>query len=295
MELETRNYWICVTNPYNWQIIKAKNLWGTDDRYEKTMKSLFIRDKLVVYTTGLKKWKSVHIPNVRTLKRLSSSIVGIYSVVEGYKYDNTPIGWKNRDGKDETYPYRVKIDPILTDFKPIPLGRQKEGQPYRDELWFIADKSKSWYSLVYASMIRIQEDDYDKIWQWASESRVDLNLLRLGNKHAIRHSKASASKKSRETTVEQYSSLSKWMKDFKSMEYYSEWSNFILHSVLSSEEKTLKEIYEAIKQRNPEICVDYITYWGKPKWKHMVRSVLDGLMKEGLAKSVRRGRWVRLK
>ena len=292
MESKTKNYWICVTNPYNWTIIKNKNLWGTDDRYEKTMKKISIGDKFIIYTTGLNRWKNVHIPNLSTLKKLSSSIVGIYSVVENYKYDNTPIGWKNRDGKNEIYPHRVKITPITIDFKPIPLGRQKEGQPYRDKLWFITDKTKSWYSLVYAAMIRIQEDDYDMVHQWVNESKLDSSLSLFKNKEIIINSKAN--KPSKESIVREYSSLEEWMNEFKSKGYYTEWLNFILHNILSTNEIALTKIYEKIKKKYPKICVDYITYWDKPKWEHMVRSVLDGLMKDGLAQSVKRGYWIKL-
>ncbi len=92
-----------------------------------------------------------------------------------------------------------------------------------------------------------------------------------------------------------YSSLEDWMEDFKSKGYYAEWSKFILHEVLSSTPRDLGEIYQAIRERHSDFCVDYILYWGKPKWMHMVRSVLDGLMKEGRAQSVSRGKWVRLK
>jgi len=292
MDLETKNYWICVTNPYNWTIIRNRNLWGTDDRYEKTMRRISVGDKLIIYTTGLNRWRNVHIPNISELKKLSSSIVSLYFVMENYRHDNTPIGWKDREGKDETYPHRVKIAPILTEFTPIPLGKQKEGQPYRDELWFITDKSKSWYSLVYASMIRIQKDDYDTIYNWANESGAKPNLSHFENKQIISQSKTNVTPSD---TARKYSSLDDWLEDFKSKRYYADWSNFILHSVLSFEIRNLTDIYDAIRKRYPNICVDYITYWGKPKWMHMVRSVLDGLMKEGLAKSVGRGKWVRLK
>jgi Uncharacterized protein conserved in archaea len=287
-----KNYWICVTNPYNWDIIKAKNLWGTDNRYEKTMRRISVGDKFVIYTTGLYGWKNVHIPNISSLKRLSNSIVGIYSVVESYRYDNIPIGWKNREGKDETYPHRVKIAPILMDFKPIPLGRQKEGQPYRDELWFIADKSKSWYSLVYASMMRIQKDDYDTIYSWANESRVQPNLSPFKDKQVIGHSKINET--SKENIPRRISSLDEWTKIFKLNGYYAKWSNDI-YNMLSDKETPLSVIYAKIKERYPEICVDYITYWDSPKWKHAVRGVLHGLKLKGLVRSVRKGYWVRLK
>ena len=94
--------------------------------------------------------------------------------------------------------------------------------------------------------------------------------------------------------MKEFSSLEEWIKYFKTNDYFTEWSDFVLHDVLSPDGTELSEIYKAIKRKYPEICVDYITYWGSPKWKHMVRSVLDGLMKKGLAQSVRRGMWIRL-
>ena len=94
-----------------------------------------------------------------------------------------------------------------------------------------------------------------------------------------------------------YSSLDDLMEDFKSKGYYHEWSEFILYDVLvfSTTRDLMSEIYEAIQRRYPDICVNYILYWGKPKWIHMVRSVLDGLMKKGCAQSEGGGKWRRLK
>ena len=96
---------------------------------------------------------------------------------------------------------------------------------------------------------------------------------------------------------QKYLSLDDWKKDFKSKRYYREWSVFILYDVLvfHTTRDLKSEICEAIRRRYPDICVDYILYWGKPKWIHMVRSVLDGLMKKGCARSEGKGKWRRLK
>jgi len=94
-----------------------------------------------------------------------------------------------------------------------------------------------------------------------------------------------------------YSSLVDWKKDFKSKGYYSEWSEFILHDVLafSTTRDLMSDIYEAIRRRYPDTCVDYILYWDRPKWMHMVRNVLASLNRKKCAKSEGGGRWRRLK
>lgn len=94
-----------------------------------------------------------------------------------------------------------------------------------------------------------------------------------------------------------YSSLDDWKEDFKSKGYYHEWSEFILCDVLvfSTTRDLMSEIYEAIQKRYPDICVDHILYWGKPKWMHMVRNVLVSLERKKCAKSEGRGRWRKLK
>ncbi len=94
-----------------------------------------------------------------------------------------------------------------------------------------------------------------------------------------------------------YSSLDDWKKDFKSKGYYHEWSEFILQDVLtfSTTRDLRSEIYEAIRRRYPDICVDYILYYGKPKWMHIVRNVLTSLKRNECAKSEGEGKWRRLK
>lgn len=92
--------------------------------------------------------------------------------------------------------------------------------------------------------------------------------------------------------TERHSSLAVWKKEFKKKKYFGLWREFILRSVLSSEKTDLNKIYEEIKTRYPEICVDDVLYRGSPRWKYIVRTVLDSLMKAGKVKSVSRGKWV---
>jgi len=94
-----------------------------------------------------------------------------------------------------------------------------------------------------------------------------------------------------------YSGLDDWKEDFKSKRYYREWSEFILHDILtfSTTRDLMSEIYEATRRRYPDICVDYILYYGKPKWMHTVRNVLTSLRKKECAKSEGGGKWRRLK
>jgi len=94
-----------------------------------------------------------------------------------------------------------------------------------------------------------------------------------------------------------YSSLGNFMEDFKSKGYYHEWSEFILYDVLtfSTTRDLRSEIYETIRKRYPNICIDYILYFHKPKWMHIVRNVLASLNRNKFAKSEGGGKWRRLK
>lgn len=91
--------------------------------------------------------------------------------------------------------------------------------------------------------------------------------------------------------------MKEWIKYFREKKYYHEWSLFILDDVLTIDTtRDLRDIYEIIKRKYPAICVDDVIYRGRPKWMHMVRSVLDGLMKKGSAESVdKKGKWKKLK
>jgi len=133
-------YWLCVTTPHNWEIVKERRLWGVDDRYEFTLKNnVSIGDFFVFYVT-------------------KKGVVGIYKVTSEYFYDSTPVGWVNKKGHPYTYPHRINIEPVLLNEIPLPINEE-----IKKQLVFITDKSKSWMVFVFPSMVLIPKEDFEKI------------------------------------------------------------------------------------------------------------------------------------
>jgi len=131
-------YWLCVTIPENWEIVKEKRKWGVDDRYQVTLKeNVSVGDIFVFYVTG-------------------GGIAGIYKVNSPYSYDNTPLGWINKKGEPYVYPHRVDVTPVLLPEEPVQLN-----QEFRRELIFITDKSKTWQVFVFPSMVLISKEDFE--------------------------------------------------------------------------------------------------------------------------------------
>ena len=157
--------WFCVTNPYNWLIVKGNKVWGVDYRYETTIKDKVSEGDLLAFyvlqnmRSGLKKY----IPNrgltnlqLRELDLVRGCFVGIWQISGPYFQDNTHIGWVNRDGIPEIYPHRRNISLYIEPLKPIPLNPATE---IFKELIFITDKTSSWYNILYSSMTLISDED----------------------------------------------------------------------------------------------------------------------------------------
>ncbi|HDN02200.1 MAG TPA: EVE domain-containing protein, partial [Candidatus Bathyarchaeota archaeon] len=43
------NYWLCVTDRANWQVIRDKLVWGVSDRYKSVIEQVRVGDVLVFY------------------------------------------------------------------------------------------------------------------------------------------------------------------------------------------------------------------------------------------------------
>lgn len=158
--------WFCVTNPYNWLIVKGNKIWGVDYRYEITIKDRVSEgDMLIFYVlqnmrAGLKKYIQnsglLTDSQLRELELVRGCFVGIWKISSQYFEDNTHIGWVNRDGNPEVYPHRRRISIYREPQRPIPLRPDTE---IFKELIFITDKTSSWYNILYSSMTLISDDD----------------------------------------------------------------------------------------------------------------------------------------
>jgi len=159
--------WFCVTNPYNWLIVKQNEIWGVDYRYKKTLKERTREgDFLVFYVlqnlrTGLNEYvhnRGLAAEKLKELGAVRGCFVGIWKISGPYLEDNTHLGWVNRDGNPEIYPHRRKISPEIKPVEPVPL---KPNTDVFDQLIFITDKTSSWYNLLYSSMTLITTEDVE--------------------------------------------------------------------------------------------------------------------------------------
>jgi predicted RNA-binding protein len=166
------HYWFCITNPWNWLKVESNATWGVDDRYKITLERVRPQDLIVFYATNLptslgKTLKQMLGPIewtklISKVAQLEKAIVGIYRATGTCYYDESDIGWLTRDGTKplQNFPHRIKITSIYPrPIVPIPLS-YKFGRTLLEELLFLPDKSKSYYNILYPSMLSILEEDF---------------------------------------------------------------------------------------------------------------------------------------
>jgi len=141
-------YWLCITIPENWQIVRERLVWGVEERYQTTMRRLARDDFLIFYVTNPQK-----------------AIAGIYIVASGWYQDNIPIGWVKRVKEKPvltTFPFRVRIAPHIVPPQPVPVDGE-----LLDQLLFVTDKSpRGRVVFFFPSMVLIPHEDFQTIVSW---------------------------------------------------------------------------------------------------------------------------------
>ena len=137
-------YWLCIANEENWRIIKSKNIWGVPERHKNTIMRVKKGDKLLIYLKQEKVNDEVK----------PSRIVAVYEVVSEPFKDYTRIFKTPRGMGNESFPWRVKIKPIMIFDKPI------EFKPLIPKLKFITNKKKWSGHLMGKAMREIPEEDF---------------------------------------------------------------------------------------------------------------------------------------
>ncbi len=137
-------YWLCITNEENWKIIRERNIWGVPERHKNTIAKVKPGDKLLIYV------KQENIGG--ELK--PSRIVGVYKVISEPFKDSTRIFKTPKGMGTESFPWRVKIEPIKIFDKPI------EFKPLIPKLKFITNKKKWTGHLIGKAMREIPEEDF---------------------------------------------------------------------------------------------------------------------------------------
>jgi len=131
------NYWICVTNEENWNVVKKQNIWGVTDRHKRQIEQVRPGDYLVFYVMPLR-------------------IAGVFMATsDGFESSERIFSW-GEFGRPEIFPYRVKLEPIIISNKPLQF---KELIP---KLKFITNK-KMWTGHLRRPMRTISKEDYKTI------------------------------------------------------------------------------------------------------------------------------------
>lgn len=131
------NYWFCVTNERNWEIVKKHNTWGVSERNKSRIDLVEIGDILVFYVKRKK-------------------IAGIFKTTSKSSKVQKKIFDTAGFPEEETFPYRIKLEPLVLIENPIPFEK------LIPKLRFIIKKSQ-WPTYLRRAMRTISEDDYETI------------------------------------------------------------------------------------------------------------------------------------
>lgn len=144
-------YWLCILNETNWNVVKSKGIWGVSERHKNTIEKVEIGDKLVFYLVQEKTDKGV----------LPSRIAGIGEAVSKVFKDSSRIFSSKGFSSSETFPYRIRVKLELVLEKPL------EFKPLIPKLTFIKNKEKWTGHIMGKAMRRIPKEDYETIASFA--------------------------------------------------------------------------------------------------------------------------------
>lgn len=153
-------HWCISTSVENWKICRKNSVWGMDARYYVTLQK-FLRsgDEAVVYTHGGK-------------------FVAIVQFTGEYYFSEKDLGW-TKGKRRFLFPYRINLKIIHESKIPPQISFSTEeienkamwSRPnFIDDVVFIADKGKTWNQYLQVSIIRITEEDFNKISKAVRES-----------------------------------------------------------------------------------------------------------------------------
>jgi predicted RNA-binding protein len=131
------NYWFCVVNEDNWEIIRRKNLWGVSEGNRKRLESTQIGDLLVFY---VKRYR----------------LGGSFRIVSKPFTSHGKVFIPAKSAPEEVFPYRVKLRPEVIPAKP------KDFMKIIPKLNFIGNK-KQWKAYLQKAMRQIGENSFNTL------------------------------------------------------------------------------------------------------------------------------------
>jgi predicted RNA-binding protein len=135
---ELVNYWFCVTNEDNWNVVKKHRVWGVPEkRGRRQIEAVRSGDYLVFYVTP---------------KRIGGILK---AVSEPFESKEKIFSWTDF-GREETFPHRVKLEPTVVAKEPVSVDK------LIGKLSFTRG-SKHWSIFLRRAMFKISEKDFEAI------------------------------------------------------------------------------------------------------------------------------------
>jgi len=137
------NYWLCVTNEENWNIIKEKHIWGLPEKSGKRFISDIKPGDFLIFYVAPKK------------------VGGIFKVISEPFESREKTFISSRVKKDEIFPYRVKIEPVVVPKELLPF------EEVAKKLSFLSGV-RYWSVRLRRAMIKIPPEDFETLFKFIS-------------------------------------------------------------------------------------------------------------------------------
>jgi len=139
------NYWLCVTNEENWEVVRKRQVWGVPERRgRKVIEAVRPGDYLIFYVK-------------------SKRIGGIFEAVsEAFESSERIFSW-GEFGREEIFPFRVKLRPVVVADEPIEIGELIGKLSFTKGL-------RRWSVRLRRAMLRVSARDF-KLIRGLLESR----------------------------------------------------------------------------------------------------------------------------
>jgi predicted RNA-binding protein len=137
------NYWLCVTNEDNWNVIKKQKIWGVPEkRGKRQIEDVKLGDLLVFYI----------IP-----KRIG----GIFKAIsEPFESREKIFNWADF-GREEIFPFRLKLEPVVVLEEPLPFDKLIRKLSFTKGL-------RRWSIVLRRAMFKIPAKDFVTIEKFMS-------------------------------------------------------------------------------------------------------------------------------
>jgi predicted RNA-binding protein len=137
------NYWLFVTTPANWNVIKKKKIVGTPKSRAGPFSKVSKGDQCLVYIKR----------EPKASKRSEPAITGVFEVISS-NYDDERIFDAPPTRPNETFPLRINLRSVTPSADPVPF------KPLIPQLSFITDR-KNWGRVLQGrAILPISENDF---------------------------------------------------------------------------------------------------------------------------------------